>query len=61
MDTNREFVYERFSRDIKACGNVKDLQDMACRFLKLYLTQQTVVDDLIKKGWLPDGTATGLD
>mgnify|MGYP000498273131 CR=1 FL=1 len=61
MDTNREFVYERFSRDIKACGNVRDLQDMACKFLKLYLVQQTVVDDLIKKGWLPDGTATGLD
>ena len=61
METKRAFVYERFSRDIKACGNVKYLQDMACKFLKLYLVQQTVVDDLIKKGWLPDGTATGLD
>lgn len=61
MDTNREFVYERFSREIRTCGNVKDLQDIACKFLKLYLAQQTAVDDLIRKGWLPKGTATGMD
>jgi hypothetical protein len=27
---------------------------LTCKFLRLYLTQQEVVEGLIKKGWLPD-------
>lgn len=56
VEMKREFVYERFARDIKACGNVKDLQDIACKFLRLYLAQQEAVDSLIKQGWLPKGS-----
>jgi len=61
MDTKREFIYERFKRDIKSMDNLKDVQDTACKFLRLYLAQQDIVDELINKGWLPKGTATGID
>jgi hypothetical protein len=61
MDPKREFAYERYSRDIYACGNVKDLQDLAAKFLRLYLTQVETVEQLVKKGWLPDKEATEKD
>ena len=61
MDTKREFIYERFKRDIQGMDNLKDVQETACKFLRLYLAQQDVVDELINKGWLPKGTATGID
>ena len=54
MDPNREFVYERFTRQICGCEDTKELQELACKFLRLYLTQQEVVEGLIKQGWLPD-------
>jgi hypothetical protein len=61
MDTKREFIYERFKRDIQGMDNLKDVQETACKFLRLYLAQQDIVDALINKGWLPKGTATGID
>jgi hypothetical protein len=61
MDTKREFIYERFKRDIQGMDNLKDVQDTACKFLRLYLAQQDIVDELVNKGWLPKGTATGID
>jgi len=61
MDTKREFIYERFKRDIQGMDNLKDVQETACKFLRLYLAQQDIVDELVNKGWLPKGTATGLD
>jgi hypothetical protein len=61
MDTKREFIYERFKRDIQGMDNLRDVQETACKFLRLYLAQQDVVDELINKGWLPKGTATGID
>jgi hypothetical protein len=61
MDTKREFIYERFKRDIQGMDNLKDVQDTACKFLRLYLAQQDIVDELVSKGWLPKGTATGID
>jgi len=61
MDTKREFIYERFKRDIQGMDNLKDVQETACKFLRLYLAQQDIVDELINKGWLPKGTATGID
>lgn len=61
MDTKREFIYERLKRDIRGMDNLKDAQETACKFLRLYLTQQDIVDELVKKGWLPKGTANGLD
>jgi hypothetical protein len=41
--------------------NLKDVQETACKFLRLYLAQQDIVDELVNKGWLPKGTATGID
>ena len=61
MDTKREFIYERFKRDIQGMDNLRDVQETACKFLRLYLAQQDIVDELINKGWLPKGTATGID
>ena len=61
MDTKREFIYERFKREIQGMDNLKDVQDTACKFLRLYLAQQDIVDELVNKGWLPKGTATGID
>jgi len=61
MDTKREFIYERFKRDIQGMDNLKDVQETACKFLRLYLAQQDIVDELGNKGWLPKGTATGID
>ena len=61
MDAKREFIYERFSRDIRGMDNIKDVQETACKFLRLYLSQQDIVDDMVRKGWLPKGTATGLE
>jgi hypothetical protein len=61
MDTKREFIYERFKRDIQGMDNLKDVQETACKFLRLYLAQQDIVDELVNKGWLPKGTATGID
>ena len=54
VDPNREFIYERYARQISSCEDTKELQELACKFLRLYLTQQEVVEGLIKKGWLPD-------
>ena len=53
MDTKREFAYERFRRDIQTCHDTKELQEIACKFLRLYLAQQEAVDALVTKGWLP--------
>jgi len=53
MDAKREFAYERFRRDIQTCHDVKELQELACKFLRLYLAQQEAVDALVSKGWLP--------
>jgi hypothetical protein len=61
MDTKREFIYERFKRDIQGMDNLRDVQETACKFLRLYLAQQDIVDELVNKGWLPKGTATGID
>jgi hypothetical protein len=48
----RQFAYERFRRDIEACQEVKQLQEIAKRLLKLYLVQQEVVESLGKNDWL---------
>lgn len=49
----RQFAYERFKRDIEACQEVKQLQEIAKKLLKLYLVQQEVVENLNNNGWLP--------
>jgi hypothetical protein len=53
MQVKREFVYERFKRDIYGVEDVKKLQEIACKFLHLYLAQQETVEALINQKWLP--------
>jgi hypothetical protein len=52
MKMRRQFAYERFKRDIEACQEVKQLQEIAKRLLKLYLVQQEAVESLSNNGWL---------
>jgi hypothetical protein len=52
MDSKREFAYEKFRRDIQSCSDVKELQELSCKFLRLYLSQQEMVENMISKGWL---------
>jgi len=52
MEAKREFAYEKFKRQIQYCSDVKELQDIACKFLRLYLAQQEMVDTMLRKGWL---------
>lgn len=54
MDANREFVYERHARNIRSCEDTKELQAIACKLFRLYLTQQEAVEALIKERLLPD-------
>lgn len=56
MEPKREFAYEKFRRDIQSCSDVKELQELSCKFLRLYLGQQELVETLIAKGWLPSST-----
>ena len=56
MEAKREFAYEKFRRDIQTCSDVKELQELSCKFLRLYLGQQELVETLIAKGWLPSST-----
>jgi hypothetical protein len=53
MEAKREFAYEKFRRQIQCCSDVKELQELSCKFLRLYLAQQEMVDKMILKGWLP--------
>jgi len=52
MEAKREFAYEKFRRQIQSCSDVKELQDISCKFLRLYLAQQEMVDTMIRRGWL---------
>lgn len=57
MEAKREFAYEKFKRQIQSCSDVKELQDISCKFLRLYLAQQEMVDTMLRKGWLsPEST-----
>ena len=53
MKMKRQFAYERFRRDIEACQEVKQLQEISKKLLKLYLVQQEAVESLSNGGWLP--------
>lgn len=41
--TSKMFTYEQYSRDIGKITNVKELQDIARSFYKLYLKQQETI------------------
>jgi hypothetical protein len=53
MQMKRQFAYERFRRDIENCQDIKQLQEIAKKLLKLYLVQQEAVEAFSDKGWLP--------
>lgn len=61
MEAKREFIYEREKRRIQGLDNIKDVKEVAYKFLRLYLAQGDLVDGMIKRGWLPEETATGMD
>lgn len=54
MEMHRDFELQRFRRKIENCSDIKELQEMSVKLMQLYMRQQDTVNQLIKKGWLPD-------
>ncbi len=52
---HRVFALQKFQRDIESVSDVQVLQQMSVELMQLYLHQQDTVQQLVKKGWLPDG------
>tara|TARA_B100001939_G_scaffold305560_1_gene284619 strand:- start:773 stop:961 length:189 start_codon:yes stop_codon:yes gene_type:complete len=55
MEMHRVFALQKFQRDIESVSDVQVLQQMSVELMQLYLHQQDTVQQLVKKGWLPDG------
>ena len=58
MEMHRNFALQRCRRDIETCTDVKELQNMSVKLMQLYLRQQDTVNQLVKKGWLPNEANT---
>tara|TARA_R100000406_G_C3009574_1_gene97092 strand:+ start:341 stop:517 length:177 start_codon:yes stop_codon:yes gene_type:complete len=43
---SKNFEYERLSREIESCNDVKELKEMLKCYIKLYLKQQEVVSQI---------------
>lgn len=43
---SKNFEYERLSREIETCNDVKELKEMLKCYIKLYLKQQEVVSQM---------------
>ena len=43
---SKNFEYERLSREIESCNDVKELKEMLKCYIKLYLKQQEVVSQM---------------
>lgn len=54
---HRTFALQKFRRNIETCRNVEELQDTAVKIMQLYLRQQDTINEMVKKGWLPDEAA----
>ena len=54
MEMHRDFELQKFRRNIENCSDIKELQEMSVKLMQLYMRQQDHVNQLIKKGWLPD-------
>jgi hypothetical protein len=57
MEMHRTFALQKFLRNIETCRNVEELQDTAVKIMQLYLRQQDTINEMVKKGWLPDEAA----
>ena len=43
---SKNFEYERLSKEIETCNDVKELKEMLKCYIKLYLKQQEVVSQM---------------
>ena len=43
---SKNFEYEKLSREIESCNDVKELKEMLKCYIKLYLKQQEVVSQM---------------
>lgn len=43
---SKNFEYEKLSREIESCTDIKELKEMLRCYIKLYLKQQEVVSQL---------------
>ena len=43
---SKNFEYEKLSREIESCNDVKELKEMLKCYIKLYLKQQEVVSQI---------------
>ena len=46
--TAKLFEYERISREIEECSDIDKIKDMLRCYVKLYMTQQEVMLEIIK-------------
>lgn len=56
MEMHRSFALQRFRNKIEGCTNIGELQQMSVKLMKLYLHQQDTINQMVKKGWLPNET-----
>lgn len=54
MDMHRIFALQKFRRNIEGVSDVEELQQMSIKLMQLYLHQQDTIQQMVKKGWLPD-------
>ena len=45
-DVNKLFEYEKLSREIDGCDDLKELKNLVKSYIKLYMKQQEVLKDL---------------
>jgi hypothetical protein len=53
MEMHRSFALQRFRRKIEGCTDISELQQMSVKLMQLYLHQQDIINQMVKKGWLP--------
>lgn len=51
---HRIFALQKFRRNIEGVSDVEELQQMSIKLMQLYLHQQDTIQQMVKKGWLPD-------
>lgn len=54
MEMHRTFALQKFRLSIENVSDVKELQEMSIKLMQLYLHQQDTIQQLIKRGWLPE-------
>lgn len=59
MEMHRNFALQRFRRKIEGCTDIGELQQMSVKLMQLYLHQQDTINQMVKKGWLPNEAQEG--